>query len=132
MFQFKMLQMSSCLVKLKENYQLVTMKKHLIQLYLGMDFGKKGHSSLIGVVTIIASDSRKCLDCRDFSKICNFCQSWEVRREAEPELYQNFLDTYDSCINQKGSSGSMEASDVADCFMTSESKGKLRYTHDIW
>ena len=41
-------------------------------LYLGMDRGKKrGHSSLNGVVTIIASDSAKCLDYRVLSKTCN-------------------------------------------------------------
>ena len=92
---------------------------------------KRGHSSLNGVVTIIASDSAKCLDYRVLSKTCNACKSWEVRKEAEPDLYQKFLETHDCSINHEGSSGSMESSGIVECFMTSERKRKLRYTHYI-
>ena len=35
---------------------------------------KRVHSSLNDVVTIIASDSAKCLDYRVFSKTCNACK----------------------------------------------------------
>ena len=92
---------------------------------------KRGHSSLNGVVTIIASDSAKCLDYRVLSKTCNACKSWEVRKEAEPDLYQKFLETHDCSINHEGSSGSMESSEIVECFMTSERTRKLRYTHYI-
>ena len=52
---------------------------------------RKTYSSLNGMVTIIAYDSWKCLDYRVLSKTCSSCQPWEVRIEAEPELYQSFL-----------------------------------------
>ena len=92
---------------------------------------RRGYSSLNGVVTVIASDSGKCVDYRVLSKTCSACTSWEPRKESEPELYQNFLETHVCSINHEGSAGSMEAAGVVDCFMESISKRKLRYTHYI-
>ena len=60
---------------------------------------KRGHSSFNGVVTIIASDSAKCQDYRVLSETYNASKSWEVRKEAEPNLYQKFGDTHDCYIN---------------------------------
>nr|XP_047144770.1 uncharacterized protein LOC124818251 [Hydra vulgaris] len=41
---------------------------------------KRGHSSLNGVVAVIASDSGKCVDYQVLSKICNVCTSWESKK----------------------------------------------------
>ena len=38
------------------------------------------------------------------------CKSFEVRKEAEPGLYQMFVETHDCSVNHEGSSGSMESS----------------------
>ena len=38
---------------------------------------KRGHSSLNGVVTVIAADTGKCLDYRVLSKHCDACSYWE-------------------------------------------------------
>ena len=42
---------------------------------------KRCYSSLYGAVTIIASDSGKCLDYRVLFTSCNACKSWEVRKK---------------------------------------------------
>ena len=52
---------------------------------------KRGHSSLNGVSTVIASDSGKSIDYRVLSKICNACASWESRNDNVAELYENSI-----------------------------------------
>ena len=79
---------------------------------------KRGHSSLNGVVTVISSDSGKCLDYRVMTKTCKACESWESRKGAEE--YELFLSNHECNINYEGSSGSMEAAGVVECFMSSE------------
>ena len=46
---------------------------------------RRGYSSLNGVVTVIASDSGKCVDYRVLLKTCSACTSWEPRKESKPE-----------------------------------------------
>ena len=61
-------------------------------LFSVMELGKKrGHSSLNGVITFIASDSGKCIDNRVLSKICNACTPWESRKDSDAELYENSI-----------------------------------------
>ena len=92
---------------------------------------KRGHSSLNGVVTVIAADTGKCLDYRVLSKHCDACNSWEHKKKTEPEKYDNFMATHECSINHVGSAGSMEASGLKECFMTSVETNKLRYTNYI-
>ena len=86
---------------------------------------KRGHSSLNGVVTVIAADTGKCLDYRVLSKHCDACNSWEHKKKTEPEKYDNFMATHECSINHVGSAGSMEASGLKECFMTSVETNKL-------
>ena len=80
---------------------------------------KCDHSSLNGVITVVASDSGKCVDFRVLTKTCKACTSWEKRKNSEPELYKQFMETHDCPINHEGSAGSMEAAGLVDCFMNS-------------
>ena len=49
----------------------------------------------------------------------------------QPEKYDNFMPTHECSINHVGSAGSMEASGLKECFMTSVETNKLRYTNYI-
>ena len=52
---------------------------------------RRGFSSLNGVVTVIASDNGKCVDYRVKLKQCASCTSWESRKSAEPDLYEQLI-----------------------------------------
>ena len=88
---------------------------------------KRGYSSLNGVVTVIGTDTGKCLDYRVKSKQCSACSSWESRKDTEE--YENFISTHDCLINHTGSAGLMEADGVVECFAESVEKRKLRYVN---
>ena len=50
--------------------------------------------------------------------------------EKKSQIYtKNFVSTHDCSINHEKSPGSMEFSRIIDCFMTFETKLKLRYRH---
>ena len=92
---------------------------------------KRGFSSLNWVVTLIACGSGKCVDYRVLAKPCSSCSSWELRKDTEPELYENFLEFYKCLINHTGSAGSMETAGLVDCFMSSAETRELPYTDCI-
>ena len=52
---------------------------------------KRGFSSLNGFVTLIASDSGKCADYRVLTISYSSCSSWELRKDTEPEIYENIF-----------------------------------------
>ena len=83
---------------------------------------RRGFSSLNGVVTVIASDTGKCVDYRVKLKQCTSCTSWESRKSAEPDLYEQLISKHDCDINHEGSAGAMEVSGLIECFMQSEKK----------
>ena len=60
---------------------------------------KRGHSSLNGVVTVVASDSGKCVDFCVLTETCNACTSWEKQKNSELELYEQFMETHNCPIN---------------------------------
>ena len=91
---------------------------------------KRGHSSLNGIVTVISSNSNKCIDYRIMTKTCKACQSWESRKDTED--YEKFITNHDCDINhEEGSSGAMEAAGLVECFMSSVQDRKLRYINYI-
>ena len=92
---------------------------------------RRGHSSLNGVVNVVASDSGKYVDFCVLTKTCNACTSWEKRKSSEPELYEQFMETHNCPINHEGSAGSMKAAGLVDCFMNPIENRKLYYTHYI-
>ena len=52
---------------------------------------KRGHSSLNGVVTLVASDTGKCVDYRVLSKHCASCKSWETKKICKLMHMRNLL-----------------------------------------
>ena len=80
---------------------------------------RQGFSFLNGIVTIIASDTGKCVDYRVKSKQC---ASWESWKSTEPDLYEQFISKHDCDINHEGSTAAMEVSGLIECFMESEKK----------
>ena len=76
-------------------------------------------------MTVISSDSGKCLDYRAMTKTCKACESWESHKGTEE--YELFFSHHECDINHEGSSGSMEAAGIAECFMSSEDDRKLWY-----
>ena len=83
------------------------------------------------LLTVVVSDSGKCVDFYVLTKTSNACTSWEKQKNSEPELYGQFMETHNCPINHEGSAGSMEAAGLMECFMNSVENGKLRYTHYI-
>ena len=53
------------------------------------------------------------------------------KKNSEPELYEQFMETHNCLINHEGSAGSMEVAGLVDCFMNSIENRKLHYTHYI-
>ena len=82
-------------------------------------------------MTVIPADTGKFPDYRVLSKHCDACNSWEHKKKAEPEKYDNFMATHECSINHVGSAESMEGSGLKECFMFSVEKNKLRYTNYI-
>ena len=75
--------------------------KHLCQCSLDGSWQKRGHASLNGVVTAIASG--KWLDTGVFAKNCKSCQKWQSKK-GTPE-YESWFAAHDCKINHKKSSG---------------------------
>ena len=90
---------------------------------------KRGHASLNGIVTVISSNSNKCIDYRIMTKTCKACQSWESCKDTDE--YEKFITNHDCDLNHEGSSGAMEAAGLVECFMSSVQDRKLRYINYI-
>ena len=75
---------------------------------------KRAHDSLNGVVTIIQNDVGQCTDYRVLSKKCNACSKWETKKGTVE--FEKFISEHQCLINQRGSTGSMEAKGVVECF----------------
>ena len=73
-------------------------------------------------VTVITTDTGKCVDYRVKSKQCASCTSWESRKSADPDLYEQFISKHDCDINHESSAGAMEVPGLTECFMESEKK----------
>ena len=88
---------------------------------------------LNGVVTLVASGTRKCVDYRVPSKHCASCKSWKTKKNMQPDVYEEFVATHNCSINHTvtGSSGAMEAAGLVDCFKSSIQNRGLRYTNFI-
>ena len=69
------------------------------------------------LLTVVVSDSGKCVDFYVLTKTSNACTSWEKQKNSEPELYGQFMETHNCPINHEGSAGSMGAAGLVDCFM---------------
>ena len=88
---------------------------------------KRGFQSLNGAVTIIATDSRKCVDYKVKSKSLQKCKYCEKSKHSNFEQYEYLMAQHDCQINHIGSSGKMESDAVVECFQESIHFNKLRY-----
>ena len=77
---------------------------------------------------MIASGTGNCVDYRVESKQCASCTSWESRKSAQPDLYEQFISKHYCDINHEGSTGAMEVSGLIECFLVSEKNRRLRCT----
>ncbi|GFN77291.1 hypothetical protein PoB_000379700 [Plakobranchus ocellatus] len=92
----------------------------------------RGHSSKIGVTTVIGCETGKVLDTNTLSKICKSCEHWE-KRDKDSEEYRKWQAEHKSncTANHAGSSGYMESESAVQMFGRSISKYQLRYTRFI-
>ena len=90
---------------------------------------KRGYSSLNGFVTIISKTNGNCIDYRILSKKSKSCEYWNPHKGFSK--YMMFKDNHVCSINHKGSSGSMEAKSIVECFQFSIEARKLRYVRYI-
>ena len=79
---------------------------------------------LNGVVTLVASGTRKCVDYRVPSKHCASCKSWETKKNMQPDAYE---ECHNCSINHTGSPGGMEVAGLVDCFKSSIQNRGLIY-----
>ena len=57
------------------------------------------------------------------TKTCKACEPWESHKGTED--YELFFSHHECDINHEGSSSSMEAAGIVECFMYSEDDRKL-------
>ena len=86
-----------------------------------------GHSSMVGAATVIGCQTGKVLDTGTRSKTCKSCEHWK-KRDSNTAVYRKWQASHKCTKSHQGSSGSMEAEIMKDCFETSVEKHKLRYT----
>ena len=86
-----------------------------------------GHSSLLGVVFVLAIETGEILDYEVRSKVCFECKSRE--HDKESENYKRWWEDHkDRCeINHKGSAEAMEKDAAVVMFLRSIEKHKLKY-----
>jgi len=86
---------------------------------------RRGYSSLNGVVTVLSSNTGKCIDAYVLSKKCKGCEIWS-KREDHPR-YLDWKTTHKCQANHEKSSGAMESVGALALFQRSIEKHNLRY-----
>ncbi|KAK3758696.1 hypothetical protein RRG08_056736 [Elysia crispata] len=92
----------------------------------------RGHSSIVGVVTLIGCVTGKVLDTGTLSKTCKSCDYWNSKDKTSAE-YRAWKSnhTSDCTVTHNGSSGGMEANIASSLFSRSVENYSLRYTRFI-
>lgn len=87
----------------------------------------RGHTSRVGVCTVIGDKTGKVIDTEVLSTYCKACDSWKARKgTAEHKAWEK--SHKDEClINHSGSSGMMEVVGMIRIFERSEMKHSLKY-----
>ena len=88
----------------------------------------RGFSSLNGIVTCIAQESRKCIEYEVLTKYCTACKRWEGRDKSSSP-YEEWKASHECPINHRGSSSSMETASALRIFQRSEDFNTLQYTY---
>lgn len=94
---------------------------------------KRGFSSLFGVTTLIAKNSKKVVDTVVKSSFCQGCNVWKTKKKSDIEAYNEwYADHEESCtINHKGSAGKMEVVAIIEMFSRSVQKHQVKYVKYI-
>ena len=90
---------------------------------------KRGHSSKIGVVFVIAVETGEILDYELKSLYCHACVANKNKKQSEEE-YEIWKSKHElqCCLDHKGSSDSMETDCAVEIFLRSVERYGLRYT----
>ena len=73
-------------------------------------WGKRGHTSLFGIVFVIFVDTGEVLDYHVLLKFCKSCSVWEAKKNDDPFKYAEWKISHasDCTMNFEGSSPAME------------------------
>jgi hypothetical protein len=88
---------------------------------------KRGHSSLMGVVTAVSPDNGKVIDHEVLSKVCKGCEKMRKKDPNSPD-YLTWKAEHICSITYTGSAPSMEPEGATRIFGRSEHYRGLRYT----
>lgn len=90
---------------------------------------KRGYSSLNGCVTLLSSETGKCLDFHAMSKKCKGCEVWS--KKTDHPKYDEWKTGHNCQVNHTKSSGAMEGAGAVAMFQRSVALHKLRYTEYV-
>lgn len=91
----------------------------------------RGHTSQIGVCSVIGAKSGKVLDLEVLSLACKVCSAWKGKRSGK-DFEEWYASHADSCTkNHEGSSAKMEVDGMVKIFHRSVEERGVRYTRYI-
>lgn len=87
----------------------------------------RGHTSRIGVCTVIGDKSGKVIDTEVLSSFCKSCDAWKLKKGTHE--YDSWKKTHENdCLNNHdGSAGKMELSGMVRIFQRSEATRNAKY-----
>ncbi|XP_074661498.1 uncharacterized protein LOC141914130 [Tubulanus polymorphus] len=89
---------------------------------------RRGHASHHGIVSVISSDTGKCLDAEAMSNICHGCVKWQ-NADKQSERYLKWRADHKCSMNHTGTANSMESVGAVRIFGRSELFNDLRYVN---
>ena len=115
----------------KEVHEILQQSDEITDCRVSLDgtWQKRGYSSLNGAVTLLSSETGKCLDFQVMSKKCKGCEVWS-KRTNHPK-YEEWKAAHICKVNHKKSSGAMEGAGAVAIFKRSIDLHSLRYTEYV-
>lgn len=91
----------------------------------------RGHSSRIGVCTVIGDKSGKVIDYEVLSSFCKECDYWKNHKDSEHYVVWKSNHDKDCLNNHNGSAGKMEPDGMVEIFKRSKKEREVRYASYI-
>lgn len=88
----------------------------------------RGHTSRVGVCTIIGDKTGKVIDTEVLSSYCKSCDAWKSKRGSSEYSEWRKNHEKECLINHSGSAGKMEVVGMVRIFQRSEDKRNAKYT----